>query len=247
MSRTGQRSAEWIYRGVWLILVQCFRVPEGPPILPDAMAGSLDVFHPSRRLLSYLKAYFWIGLLVIDLGIVIGWAAIWWYNSTLGWFLAIPALLVAVVPDIVAYIAIHLRYDTIWYAVSSRGLYVRRGIIVISEHTITLENIQNVSVCRGPIEQLFGIATIIVETAGASSGDGESSIMVGNKTIMVGLDNADDLRELLMSRVRTSLSAGLGDDAARTRTDGWFPVDLELLEAIREEVRWFRLKERNGS
>ena len=148
--------------------------------------------------------------------------------------------LVAVVPDIVAYIAIHLRYDTIWYAVSGRGLYVRRGIIVISEHTITLENIQNVSVRRGPIEQLFGIATVVVETAGASSGDGESSIMVGNQTIMVGLDNADELRSFLMQHVQRSTSAGLGDDADRFHSGGWTPTDLELLEAIREEVKLLR-------
>ncbi len=240
MSRAAERSAEWIYQGIWLFLVQCFRVPEGVPKLPDAMMGNLQVFHPSRRYLAYLKAYFWVGLLVIDVAILIGWIAIYCLNPTLGWFLAIPALLIAVVPDIVAYIAIHLRYDTIWYAVSSRGLYVRRGIIVISEHTITLENIQNVTVQRGPIEQLFGIATVVVETAGASSGDGESSIMVGNQTVMVGLDNADELRELLMSRVRASTSAGLGDDSARLQANGWVPDDLELLEAIRAEVRLLR-------
>jgi len=240
MSRAAERSAEWIYRGIWLFLVQCFRVPNGPPKLPEAMMGNLQVFHPSRKYLSYMKAYFWVGLLLIDVAILVGWVAIYLLDSTAGWLLAVPALLIAVVPDIVAYIAIHLRYDTIWYAVNNRGLYVRRGIVVICEHTITLENIQNVSVKRGPIEQLFGIATVVVETAGASTGDGESSIMVGNQTIMVGLDNADEVRELLMSRVRTSTSAGLGDDLARTQTSGWVPDDLELLEAIRDEVRLLR-------
>jgi len=240
MSRAAERSAEGIYRGVWLFLVQCFRVPAGPPSLPEAMMGNLQVFHPSRRYLSYLKAYFWVGLLVIDMAILIGWLATYWFNPALGWWLAVPALLIAVLPDIVAYIAIHLRYDTIWYAVSGRGLYVRRGIVVISEHTITLENIQNVSVRRGPIEQLFGIATVVVETAGASSGDGESSIMVGNQTIMVGLDNADELRTLLMQSVRASASAGLGDDADRLVSGGWVPADLELLKAIRAEVKMLR-------
>ena len=64
--------------------------------------------------------------------------------------------------------------------------------------------------------------------------------MVGNQTVMVGLDNADELRELLMSRVRASTSAGLGDDLARMQTNGWVPDDLELLEAIRAEVRLLR-------
>ncbi len=240
MNGVAERSAEWIYRGIWIGLVHCFRVPDGPPLLPEAMHGALQVFHPSRRYLSYLKAYFWVGLVLVDLLILLGWLLIFWVNATIGWILAIPALVIAVLPDILAYIAIHLRYDTIWYAVSNRGLYVRRGIIVITEHTITLENIQNVSVRRGPIEQLFGIATLVVETAGASAHDEESSFMVGNQTIMVGLEDADELRELLMKHVRSSSSAGLGDDADRSRDRGWRATDLQLLEAIRGELKLLR-------
>lgn len=240
MNGVAERSAEWIYRGIWLGLVHCFRVPDGPPLLPAAMHGELRVFHPSRRYLSYLKAYFWVGLVLVDLLILLGWLLIFWANATIGWILAIPALVLAIAPDILAYIAIHLRYDTIWYAVSSRGLYVRRGIIVITEHTITLENIQNVSVRRGPIEQLFRIATLVVETAGASAHDEESSFMVGNQTIMVGLEDADELRDLLMQHVRSSTSAGLGDDADRSSNHGWEVADLQLLSAIRGELKLLR-------
>ena len=221
-------------------LVHCFRVPDGPPLLPEAMQGELRVFHPSRSYLSYLKAYFWIALVLVDLLILVGWIVIFSINPTVGWILAVPALVIAILPDIIAYIAIHLRYDTIWYAVSNRGLYVRRGIMVITEHTITLENIQNVSVRRGPIEQLFGIATVVVETAGASAHDEESSFMVGNQTIMVGLEDADEMGDLLMRHVRASSSAGLGDDMDRSRDRGWNATDLELLEAIRGELKLLR-------
>ncbi len=74
----------------------------------------------------------------------------------------------------------------------------------------------------------------------ASAGDGESSIMVGNQTIMVGLDHADELRSLLMKNVRASQSAGLGDDLDRCAAEGWVPADLELLAAILGEVKMLR-------
>jgi membrane protein YdbS with pleckstrin-like domain len=247
MSGAGQRSAEWIYGGIWLLLVQCFRVPDGPPKLPSDMTGTLQVFHPSRRFLSYLKAYFWVALVLIDVAILVGWLAIYWNYPIAGLILAIPALLIAVVPDIVAYIAIHLRYDTIWYGVSCRGLYVRRGIVVITEHTITLENLQNVTLRQGPIEQLFSIATLVVETAGASAGEGDDIFSVGNRTIIVGLDNADEIRKMLMQRVRSLPAAGLGDDTAglgddtdRSHSSGWAPTDLQLLTEIRDEIKRYR-------
>jgi membrane protein YdbS with pleckstrin-like domain len=89
-------------------------------------------------------------------------------------WLAPVALAVAVVPDIVAYIAIHLRYDTTWYVLSRRSLRIRGGIWVIHEATITFENIQNVTVESGPIERWFGISNVIVDTAGGGQSSKDS-------------------------------------------------------------------------
>ena len=112
--------------------------------------------------MRYLKLYFWIALLAIDVAILVGWIALYIANPLAGMVLAVPALLVAVVPDIVAYVSIHLRYDTMWYVMTDRSLRCQRGIWVILEHTITFENVQNVYVQRGPVQQLFGISTIVV-------------------------------------------------------------------------------------
>lgn len=236
MSGVAERSAEWIYGGIWRFLVECFRVPDAPPSLPSAMKGELRVFHPSRRYLAYLKFYFWFGLVAIDGAIAIGWLALYWEQPFWAWVLAIPALVIAIVPDIIAYIAIHLRYDTIWYAVSQRGVHLRRGIVVITEHTISLANIQNISIVRGPVEQLFSIATLVVETAGASAGEDANSLTVGNRVVMVGLKNVDEIRELLMSRIRESRAAGLGDELDHRPATQWSEGDLTLLGEIRDEV-----------
>lgn len=232
-----ERSAEWIYQGIWLVLTDCFRVPKQPPSMPVEPAGFRRSFHPSRRFLAYLKLYFWVVLAVIDLAILVGWIALLLWFPLLAWIVALPAFLIAVVPDIVAYVAIHLRYDTMWYVVTDRSLRVRRGIWIIAEHTITFENVQNVYVRRGPIQQLFGISEIVVETAGAAEGESENSFAVGNKAIMEGIDNPEEIRHLIMERVRATRSTGLGDEKNSGRRSGWSPRHVMLLEEIRDELR----------
>ena len=166
MSAHVERASAWIYRGIWAILVRWFRVPDRPPTLPVPPGETLASFRPAEGFLRYLKFLFWIVLLLIDGAILIGWLAITIAVPWLGAVLAIPAFLIAVVPDVIAYIAIHLRYDTTWYVMTSRSLRIRRGIWTIHETTISFENVQNVTVTQGPVERLFGIANVRVDTAG---------------------------------------------------------------------------------
>lgn len=232
-----ERSAEWVYQGVWRVLSDCFRVPQHPPALPSAHSSFVRSFHPSRKYLSYLKLYFWFGLVVIDVAILVGWLLLWRWNPLAGWILAIPALVIAVVPDIVAYVAMHLRYDTMWYVMTDRSLRARRGIWIIYEHTITFENVQNVYVRRGPIEQLFGIATVVIETAGSAQGEHESPFAVGNQALIEGIDNANEIRQMIMEQVRMARSAGLGDEPSEAASGPMSAKHLELLREIRDELR----------
>lgn len=231
------KAAEWVYRGLWKVLSDWFRVPGHPPELPTRDGEPLRSFHPSRGYLSYMKLYFWVGLAVIDIAIFIGWTVSFVANPLLGTILAIPALVAAVVPDIFAYIAIHLRYDTMWYVMNQRSLRCRRGIWVILEHTITFENVQNISVTRGPIQYLFGIYDIVVETAGAAEGEGHDRFAVGNKAILEGIDNPEEIRTLILERVRASKGAGLGDAPERKQRAGWSPEHLAVLREILTLVR----------
>ena len=96
---------------------------------------------------------------------------------------------------------------------------------------------QNVYVQRGPVQWLFGISTIVVETAGAAEGEGDNQFAVGNKAIMEGIDNPDEIRGLIMERVQRSKLAGLGDEgpsAPASRT--WSAEHLRVLRQILEEA-----------
>lgn len=239
MTRTKKLPA-WIYRGVWGVLARWFRVPAQPPTLPVAAGEPAESFQPAAGFLGYLKLQFWVVLVVIDVLILVGWIAITAASPTAGAILALPALVLAIVPDIVAYLAIHLRYDTTWYVMSRRSLRIRRGIWVIHETTITFENVQNVTVSQGPLQRWFGIADVLVETAGGGDSHGEhgKQSQSAHRGLIEGVADAPRIRDLLLSRLRASRTAGLGDESpVAARVPSWSSTHISLLRGIRDSVR----------
>lgn len=212
MSETGlvHEACKWCYRGVWGVLTQYFKMPEGPPRLPTFEGEAVEYLRPSIAYLNYRKFLFWIGLFTMDIVLMILWIAfsIWW---PMGGLVTAPLwLIVIVVPDIIAYIAIHLRYDTTWYVLTDRSMRIRRGIWSIYETTITFENIQNVHINQGPLQRYFGFANLMVMTAGGGGMGPEGASMGSHVGLLEGLDKAAELRERILAKSQTT--TGLGDD-----------------------------------
>lgn len=230
------RAAAWIYTGVWSAVVGWFRVPPSAPVLPVRTGEAVASFHPAEGFLKYLKFWFWIALIAIDLGIAILWIAIVLNNKGVGFALLPFALVIAFVPDIIAFVAIHLRYDTTWYVMTPRSLRIRRGIWTINEITITFENVQNVKVKQGPVQRAFGIADVVIETAG-SGGGSEHASSVSNQAIIEGIDNAHAIRDRIMTRVKRSTTTGLGDEhAGEKQGAGWSDAHVAMLREIRDAI-----------
>ncbi|MBL0922270.1 MAG: PH domain-containing protein [Phycisphaerales bacterium] len=248
MSAPADSAAAWVYSGVWAGLVRWLRVPPEPPTLPVRAGQPLESFRPGPGFLAYLKFWFWIALLAIDVLILFGWIVILTVDWRVAMWLLVPTLIVAILPDIVAYVAMHLRYDATWYVMTDRSLRIRTGIVSIRETTITFENVQNVKVEQGPVQRRFGIATVVVETAGGGSGGAPGkggSTRPLNQGRLEGLANAEAIRDLIMSKVRASTSAGLGDERpgaeqSRKPRPALGPAHLEALRAMRDEARALR-------
>lgn len=233
--KQAERAAAWIYAGLWGVLSGLFRVPRDAPSPPSHAGGEARTFRPAEGYLRYLKFRFWIVLLVIDVGILIVWLVITAAAPIVGVILAIPALLIAVVPDVIAYLAIHLRYDTTWYVLSPRSMRLRRGVWSITETTITFENVQNITVQQGPLQRYFGIATVEVRTAGGggASGPHGARSAASHVGLIEGVTDAGEIRDLIASRVRASRSAGLGDEgAAAAAGGGWSAGALGALREV---------------
>ncbi len=210
--RTVLPVCQWCYRGIWGVITTYLSVPKDPPALKGADDQSTRAFRPAEGFLRHLKFYFWFFLLVVDGSLFILWIILL-YNAPL-WInvLLTPVIwVVMILPDIVAYIAIHLRYDSTWYVLSDRSMRIRRGIWIIHETTITYDNIQNVSVSQGPLQRYFGISDVKVETAGGGGGTpGHGG--AGHQGLLEGVDCAAELRELIMVKWQQSKSRGLGDE-----------------------------------
>jgi membrane protein YdbS with pleckstrin-like domain len=244
------RASQWCYAGVWGLMTQWFRVPADPPSISGAEDQSIRSFRPAEGFLRYLKFFFWIGLVAIDSVLTIAWLVVLFAVPWLGILLAPLAWAIIILPDIAVYIGIHLRYDTTWYVLTDRSMRIRRGIWTIHETTITYENIQNVSVRQGPLQRYFGISDVVVETAGgggAAGAHGEGGASVGHFGLLEGIDNATEVRDLIMAKWRTSRSAGVGDDPLRVshdvieativradQTAGWNEEHVAILHSIRD-------------
>jgi membrane protein YdbS with pleckstrin-like domain len=239
-------AAAWIYRGVWATVVSWFRVPADPPTLP--LAGEpVRSIRPAEGYLRYLKFLFWVALIPGDVVPIALWIAVSLAMPVLGVILAVPALALVVLPDVIAYVGIHLRYDTTWYVLTDRSLRIRRGILDIHETTISFENVQNVEVRQGPLQRYFGIADVLVTTAGggvASHGKhGQTSSLGAHVGLLQGLDDADAVRNQILACVERTRAAGLGDEARHEPTAHgepgpalFAPSHVAVLREIRDSL-----------
>lgn len=233
MSHTAEKAAAWVYRGIWGVLVDLLNVPDEPPNTPPG-SGEVRSLKPAPGFLRYLKFQFWVWLVIIDVAIIGAWIVLLVAVPWLGLALAPVAWGIAIIPDIIAFIAIHVRWDTTWYIITDRAVRIRRGVWIIRENTVTFENVQNVEVRQGPLQRYFGIANVHIQTAGGGAVAGPHGTPGGgHHGLLEGVADAHGLRELIMARAGLSKSAGLGDE--HLSTPGAFtPAHRSVLEQIRD-------------
>lgn len=70
-------------------------------------------------------------------------------------------------------------FDRLECHLGERSLRYRKGILVMTEKTIPLENIQDVTFIEGPILRRFDLSTLKFETAGHSAGQAADMHLTG--------------------------------------------------------------------
>jgi hypothetical protein len=111
--------------------------------------------------------------------------------------------------------AVRLDWELRWYIVTDRSLRIRAGLWSLQESTMSFANLQQVEVTQGPLQRLLGIADVRVQSAGGGGGgphgkghDMNDSLHAG---VFHGVDNASEIRDLILDRLRHFRQAGLGD------------------------------------
>ncbi len=99
--------------------------------------------------------------------------------------LVVAAVLIARVPL--------RRFRTTGYSVEGNRLRIVRGLWVRSDTTVPFGRVQHIDVRQGPLERLFGLATLTVHTAGTHN----ASVHLPG----LGYDDATAMRQAIRSHI----------------------------------------------
>lgn len=214
-------------------LLALLRAPSGPPDPPAGSHASVEVFRASRRYLAYRVAVLALSGAVGAFALFASLAA----SIAEGEPAAIAVVSLAIVASAVAWLGalflVRIDFDLRYYVVTDRSLRVREGAWTVVEKTLTYANVQNLRIVQGPIQRLFGISDLRVDTAGGGgSRKGERPGEAGHTATLAGIENARDVRDRVLAHVRAQQpNAGLGDpEEARAQRAGVGTADrAELL------------------
>ena len=89
-------------------------------------------------------------------------------------------------------------YERLRYRLTDRLLRVVRGWLFHVDTVVPLVRVQHIDVTRGPVEKIFGVATLVVHTAGT-----HNSVVT-----LPGLspDRAAEIRDIIREHVRTDFA-----------------------------------------
>ena len=199
------------------LVERLLRIPPDPSP-PAGDPGSIRVFRAATGLYHYRLATWALKQASVVAGGVVGFVVLnvipdFPYKSLVG---VLEALVLAgyLVVAAFTYLLVHLDYQLRWYILTDRSLRIREGLVRVGEKTMSFANIQNVSIRQGPLQRLFGIADVEVRTAGGGESEqhgGHASSANMHLGYFRGVDNAEEIRDAILARVREARDTGLGD------------------------------------
>jgi membrane protein YdbS with pleckstrin-like domain len=182
-----------------------------PPHLPEG-SDEGRALRPAAQFLTYRYLGVLLTAAVESLPVVILGGLALWKLRLLGLVVAVPLVLLFLGAVGIALVATRLDWELRHYVIGSRSLRLRAGAWVQREITLSYANVQNVELMQGPIERLFGFKSLRISTAGGSRPQKDKLHLGGSHdAVLLGITNAEEIRELIMSALRRRRDAGLGD------------------------------------
>ena len=153
-----------------------------------AVPADLQPVEPAyRSALRVRAAIFWIPVFFASL--VINWI----FLATTSFSGLLPALASAVGLSAII-VAPDRIYSRLGYAIDGRLLRTVRGWLFHTDTVVPFVRVQHIDVTRGPVDKLFGTASLVVHTAGTHN----------SVVILPGLspERAAEIREAIRSEIR---------------------------------------------
>ena len=123
----------------------------------------MDFRSPSSRLWS-ARQLVWA---LVAVPLTVGVCALFW--MTVSRAAGLVALVVALVLAAAEWVALRGRYRSWGYAERDEDLLVRRGFLFRKLSVVPYGRMQFVDVTAGPVERVFGLATVKLHTAAAAT------------------------------------------------------------------------------
>jgi len=190
------------------VFVPLLRLKMATPELPE---GTSLVRHlrPISAWLTYRYLGVLLGMVSQLAGAAVG--AVVLLAQGEAWSVGLAILLVAVELFVVGFALVTTRvdYELRHYLVGDRSLRVSMGAWTHHEATLSYANVQNLEVTQGPVERLFGFKSLTVSTAGVDLAAQRQGLQSSNVVTLVGLENADELRELILGMLKQHRGGGV--------------------------------------
>jgi len=212
-----------VFEALKAIVLRLAKVPPEPHA-PAGSPGSIRIFRAAPNYWKYVLVMWALTQAVFVVPLVALAAAAIQTRSPGVRAIMVLAAAVFAIQFIVSIAAARLDFEMRWYIVTDRSLRIREGIFGVREMTLTYANVQNIAISQGPLQRLLGIADVVVRTAGGgAAAGGHESRGAGasmHSGVLRAVDNAEQVRDLILDRLRHLRDAGLGDPDDRHQHDG---------------------------
>ena len=226
----------------------CLRLLKISPEPSDyhAEAANEQVFRPAPAFFAYhLFVWFYQSLGgVLSLAILIVPMLIGVLNSLeVRWqmpivmLLLLLAALTALIYAGSAFIHVWLDYELRRYRISRSGIKVREGAISILETTMSIANIQNVSIEQGPIQRVLGISDILIQSAGGGGGVAQAAKGLPSPDYhtvrFAGVRDAETIANVLREYLKIYQDSGLGHTEDKSSPPAMTDKDLNMIDILK--------------
>jgi membrane protein YdbS with pleckstrin-like domain len=123
-------------------------------------------------------------------------------------------------------------YKSLEYVINSDSVKAKAGVFWRKNVTIPYTKVTNLDITQGPLERMFDIGTIHVQTAGAGGQEGTKAELK-----LVGMRELDGLKDTIMEQIRDHMFAGpdkIKEAASHEEDSQIFECILKELKAIRQ-------------
>ena len=221
------------------------RIPHDPAPPPGDHV-STRIFLAAPNYYKYLLCLWGIraaaGFLIVIVAIVVPFSVMAFTFTKEGkawaallWLIPVVVMALNILSSMFLLAVLRLNFEKRWYVVTDRSLRIREGVTTVREMTVNFANIQNISISQGPLQRMLQIADLRVDTAGGGGGSSKGKERSENlhTAWFRGIDNANEVRELIQQRLRRLKDSGLGDHEENVPS-ATFEFSAAMLDAIRE-------------